>query len=307
MSAQATKTMVMPLGREGRPKPLRPFRVRPASTLKDEHEQVLALVGQNFCRLFAADLTTFVGAETDLTMAPVQQWSWDDLLASLPEPYCAARLTIPPLAGTGLITMDIRLATAIVEKLMGGAGVAQERSDPLTEVELTLLGEIHQRTMGDLADSLALVVETHPVISRQESRLELIRACAARSLLIAFELEVKMKTAEGHLRIAVPAEGLLASLEAFAGTSSSSASVASTGRMGTCAVEATVRFNETPLPSRRVAGLAPGDVIVLDHAVEDPLTLYVGDMPFLSVLAGRRGAQKAFAVIGPTTKKGADL
>ncbi|HET9061149.1 MAG TPA: flagellar motor switch protein FliM [Acidimicrobiales bacterium] len=307
MSAQATKTMVMPLGREGRPKPLRAFRVRPASTLKDEHEQVLALVGQNFCRLFAADLSTFVGAETDLTMAPVQQWSWDDLLASLPEPYCAARLSVPPLAGTGLITMDVPLATAIVEKLMGGAGAAQERSEPLTEVELTLLSEIHQRTMGDLADSLALVVETHPVISRQESRLELIRASAARSLLIAFEFEVRMNTAEGHLRIAVPAEGLLASLEAFAGTSSSSASVASTGRLGACAVEATVRFKETALPSRRVAGLAPGDVIVLDHPVEDPLTLYVGNIPFLSVLAGRRGTQKAFAVIGPTAKKGADL
>lgn len=307
MSAHETKDTVVPLGRGGRPKPLRPFRVRPASTLKDEHEQVLALVGQNFCRLFAADLTTFVGAETDVSMAPVQQWSWDDLLASLPEPYCAARLGVPPLVGTGLITMDVPLATAIAEKLMGGAGAAHDRSDPLTEVELTLLGEVHQRVMGDLSDSLALVVETNPVISRQESRLELIRASAARSLLIAFEFEVSVKTAEGHLRVALPAEGLLGSLEAFAGTSATTSSLGSTGRLGSCPVEASVRFNDTRLPSRRVAGLAPGDVIVLEHPVEDPLTVYVGSVPFLSVLAGRRGAQKAFAVIGPTTKKGADL
>jgi len=72
-------------------------------------------------------------------------------------------------------------------------------------------------------------------------------------------------------------------------------------------VETSVRFNETTVPSSRMVELAPGQVVVLNHPVEEPLTLYVGEVPFLAVLAGRRGNQKAFAVIGPTEKKGADL
>ena len=179
MTTQETQSTVVPLGRDGRPKPLRRLRIRPAGTLKDEHEQVLALVGQNFCRLFVADLSTFVRTEVDMTMVPVQQWSWDDLLNVLPEPYCAVRLSMPPIAGTGLIALDITLAIAIVEKLLGGAGQPQERAEPLTEVEVTLLGEVHQRAAEDLAEALSLVVETKPVTSRQESRLELIRAAPA--------------------------------------------------------------------------------------------------------------------------------
>lgn len=307
MSAQETQTVVAPLGRTGRPRPMRPFRVRPASTLKDEHEQVLALVGQNFCRLFTADLSTFVRCEVDMSMVPVQQWSWDDLLSVLPEPYCAVRLSMPPMAGTGIITIDVPLAIAIVEKLMGGAGVAQERHEPLTEVELSLLGELHQRAAGDIAEALSLVVETRPVAARQESRLELIRASAARNLLIALEFDIDIKSASGHFRIAIPAEALVAKLEAFAGTSSTVSSVADTGRLGQCPVEAAVRFNDTYLPSRRVVELAPGQVITLDHAVSEPLTLFVGEVPLLSVLAGRRGAQKAFAVVGPAGTKGAEL
>ena len=54
--------------------------MRPAGTLKEEHEQVLTLLTQNFCRLFAADMSTFVGSEVNMTLAPVLQWSWDDLL-----------------------------------------------------------------------------------------------------------------------------------------------------------------------------------------------------------------------------------
>ena len=105
-----------------------------------------------------------------------------------------------------------------------------------------------------------------------------------------------------------PAEPLTANLEAFSGTSSNApSSVASTGRVGKCPVEAAVRFNDTNIASRRVAELAPGEVITLAHPVEEPLTLYVGDVPFLSVLAGRRGNLKAFAVIGPTDKKGGEL
>jgi flagellar motor switch protein FliM len=307
MSAHEAQNTVVPLGRPGRPRPLRRFRMRPASTLKDEHEQVLALVGQNFCRLFGADLGTLVGSEAAISMVPVQQWSWDDLLNALPEPYCAARLSMPPMAGTGLIVVDIPLATAIVEKLLGGAGVAQERTSPLTEVELSLLAEVHQRTAADIAEALSLVVESRPVAARQESRLELIRAAPARSLLIALEFEVTLKSAAGHVRIAVPAEALTSSLEAFSGTSSTaSISVASAGRLGSCPVEASVRFNNTSLSSRRIVDLAPGDVVVLDHPVEEPLTLYIGGIPFLAVLAGRRGNQKAFAVIGPTDKKEGD-
>jgi len=307
MSAHEAQNTVVPLGRPGRPRPLRRFRMRPASTLKDEHEQVLALVGQNFCRLFGADLGTLVGSEAAISMAPVQQWSWDDLLNALPEPYCAARLSMPPMAGTALIVVDIPLATAIVEKLLGGAGVAQERTSPLTEVELSLLAEVHQRTAGDIAEALSLVVESRPVAARQESRLELIRAAPARSLLIALEFEVTLKSAAGRVRIALPAEALTSSLEAFSGTSSTaSTSVASAGRLGSCPVEASVRFNSTTVPSGRIVDLAPGDVMLLDHPAEEPLTLYVGGVPFLAVLAGRRGNQKAIAVIGPSDKKRGD-
>lgn len=299
--------MVAPLGQDGKEKALRRFRVRPATTLKDEHEQVLALVGQNFCRLFGADLSTYVASEVDINMLPVQQWSWDDLLAALPDPYCAARLSMPPMQGTGIMSVDIPLATAIVEKLLGGAGIGQQRTEPLTEVELSLLAELHQRAAGDLAESLSLVVETKPVASRQESRLELIRASTAGSLLVAFEFEIRMHAAEGHVRIALPAEALISKLEAFAGTSAVVSSLRDTGRLGDCPVEASVRFNETDMVSRRVVDLFPGSVIVLRHPVDEPLTLFIGEVPYLSVLAGRRGSQKAFAVIGPTNKKGAEL
>src|ERR1035438_7542853 len=110
MDPEEAQRAVVPLGRGGRPKPLRRLRVRPASTLREEHEQVLALLSQNFCRLFAADLSTLVGSEVEMTLAPAQQWSWDDLLNALPEPYCAARLSMPPIAGTGLIILEVPMA-----------------------------------------------------------------------------------------------------------------------------------------------------------------------------------------------------
>jgi flagellar motor switch protein FliM len=306
MNPEEAQRAVVPLGRDGRPKPLRPLRVRPAGTLKEEHEQVLSLLCQNFCRLFAADLSTFVGSEVDITLAPVQQWSWDDLLNVLPEPYCAVRLTMAPIGGTGLMILDVPMAIAIIEKLLGGAGVAQESAEPLTEVELALLSELHQRAASDLAESLALLVETQPVVARQESRLELIRATPGRSLLIGLEFDITMHDAAGHFRVAIPASGLLAKLEAFTGTTAAPVSVGDTGRLGGCSLETSVRFNETPLASRRVVDLVPGDVVVLNHRTDEPLTLFVGDVPYLSVLAGRRGAQKAFAVVGLPPKKGAD-
>jgi flagellar motor switch protein FliM len=56
------------------------------------------------------------------------------------------------------------------------------------------------------------------------------------------------------------------------------------------------------MSSREIVALSPGDVIALAHPTDKPLTLYVGETPFLAVLAGRRGNQKAFAVVGPYAK-----
>ena len=241
-------------------------------------------------------------------MGPVQQWSWDDLLSALPEPYCAARLAMPPMAGTGLMSLDMALATAVVEKLLGGAGQPLERDQPLTEVEVTLLGELHQRGAEDLAEALSLVVGTRPVTSRQESRLELIRAAPGRTLLVALDFEVDMKSERAHARRR-PDRGAARQVAGLRGSSPTTASVADAGSLAACPVEAAVRFNDTPLGSRRVVELSPGDVATLAHRTDSPLTLYVGEVPFLAVLAGRRGSHKAFAVVGPyakdrTNKKG---
>ena len=72
-------------------------------------------------------------------------------------------------------------------------------------------------------------------------------------------------------------------------------------------MEASVRFNETDLPSRTIVDLARARSYASSTQSTEPLTLYVGRVPYLSGLAGRRRPRKAFAVIGPTAEKGADL
>jgi flagellar motor switch protein FliM len=298
LMADSPSSTVVPVGRGPRVKAIRPFRVRPARTLKDEHERVLSLVGDSFCRVFGADLSAMVRSEVVIAPAPSQQWSWADLLAALPEYYCAARVAMPPMLGSSLLTMDMSLATAFVERLLGGAGQPQERSQPLTEVETSLLLELHQRIAGDLAEALSLVVATEPMTSRQESRLELIRAAPARTLLVVLEFDIDMGTAKGALRFAIPAEPLLAKLENFAGAGASEASsVESKGTLAGCPVEGAVRFNDTVLRWGDVIALAPGDVVTLSHHVSEPLSLCVGGIRYLPVVAGRRGHHKAFAVV----------
>ena len=130
------------------------------------------------------------------------------------------------------MSVDIPLATAIVEKLLGGAGIGQQRTEPLTEVELSLLAELHQRAAGDLAESLSLLVETKPVASRQESRLELIRASTAGSLLVAFEFEIRMTPPRGMSASPFPPRPSSPSSRRSPGRPPWLASLRDTGRLG---------------------------------------------------------------------------
>ena len=95
--------------------------------------------------------------------------------------------------------LDIPIAIAIIEKLLGGAGLAQESVEPLTEVELTLLSELHQRAASDLAESLALLVETQPVVTRPgEPARSCVRAARPAACCIGLEFDLTMQDAAGQ-------------------------------------------------------------------------------------------------------------
>lgn len=298
MESDDTAQMVLPVGRSGPPRQVRPYKVRAARSLSEQHQSHLTVVAETFHKTFTQWLQSRSRAEVAITMAPAQRWSWADLLAKLPDPYCGAPFDAAPLAGPGLITVSMPLASALVDRLLGGHGAAPEADPaPLTEVGLEVLNEFQQHTLAALAAALEVIVTFHPTVDRQGSRLELVKTARPSYGTVLLSFGVSVGDATGTVRIALPGEPIIAHLDAITGTTAAPVPTASLDRrLLDTPVELSVRFDPASFTPDAILGLAIGDVITIPHPIDRPLTVWVGEQPYLSAVAGRRGSQLAFAV-----------
>ena len=67
--------------------------------------------------------------------------------------------------------------------------------------------------------------------------------------------------------------------------------------LGEVPVDVTIEFEPVRLSPARIAELAPGDVITLNHRVMTPLTVRCGDFAFTRAIPGREGNRLAGLVV----------
>ena len=112
-------------GRTRRSAP-RTYDFRRPTKLSREHVRVLQIAQEAFARQATTILTSQLRAAARFELAGIEQFSYDDYLATLPEPVFIATFTLEPLPGKGLLAYPLDIAMATVDHMLGGSGAAEQ-------------------------------------------------------------------------------------------------------------------------------------------------------------------------------------
>ena len=138
--------------RRGEP---RTYDFRRPTKLSREHVRVLQIAQEAFARQATTILTTFLRAGARLELVGIEQFSYDDYLATLPNPVFISTFTLEPLAGKGLLAYPLDIAMAIVDHMLGGSGTAEQPNRPMTAMETTITNHLLSRLLDEFAASFA--------------------------------------------------------------------------------------------------------------------------------------------------------
>jgi flagellar motor switch protein FliM len=229
-----------------------------------------------------------------------KQISYGEYIGTLPNPTSLTRFILPPLEGTAVLHLDLKLALAIVERVLGGKGdpVDDEDVRPATAIE----EKVVQRVMGDLLQALRAawirVVDFDPTFTTSESipyYLQLSQM--ADDIVIAVDFKVVVSDEfgvllEGDLSICYPyilLQPIASSLKAsqlFG--SSSGASLSDDIRNGLEKVKAPIRCNlvRDKLRLQDLLEMEIGDVLTFRTNLEQAAEVVIGKT---SVFWGRPG------------------
>ena len=272
--------------------------------LSREHVRTLQICFETYARSCGTLLTTRLRAVSSMTLASIEQLTYDEFTASLDNPTVLAVVTIEPLAGTVVMELSSAAAMTAIDHMLGGPGGPQPER-PLTEVEMPLLRGLLERMLGELRYGFETLVDISPKLREIEYNAQFLRAHQPGDAVVVASFDMKIGTEECLASICVPFNSILPVLEKQETIELTpaermvrdSAHRNLTAGLSAAPIDVAVRFQPIRMRTDDIVDLRPGDVVPLGHPTSLPLEVTVNETVFAHAVPGNQGARLACLVV----------
>jgi flagellar motor switch protein FliM len=273
--------------------------------LAREHAHVLKVAMSTFGRQTTTVLTTSLRAVSSLSLTQIEELSYDEYLTGMPDGAVCAVMTLDPLPGKALLTLDQTTILTMIDHLLGGPGTENQPDRPLSDIEQSLMKHLLGRLLRELAYALEPLTATTPHILGLESNVQFIQAAAATDPVISARLELTVGRRTSFADLCFPYAMLAPAFDLLSDnqdqrerqTLRRQAAVLTTQRLGDVDIEVAVRFDPMRLPSADIGRLTVGDVVTLGHKTTKPLTVTSANTTFALAVPGSSGKRLAALIV----------
>ncbi len=121
---------------------VQPYDFRRPERFSKDQLRALRFLQDRFARQLSTSVAAYLRTSSDVQVARVEELTYGDFLASLPETTAIFALDFQPVSGTGAVEMDLDAAFACVHSMLGGRGKSTVEARALTDIEQSILGKI---------------------------------------------------------------------------------------------------------------------------------------------------------------------
>lgn len=286
----------------------RTYDFRRPVRLAREHAHVLKMAMGTFGRQATTVLTTSLRVISTLTLADLEELSYDEQIGSLQPGTVCIVLGMDPLPGRALLTLQQDTLLQMIDYLLGGPGTEQQPDRPVTEIEQALVKYLLSRVLRELAYALEPIARTNPAMVALENNAQFVQAAAPTDPMVVAHFDLALGERVSQLSLCLPYQMLAEGLgELSKGEDAEEkarlrqvAAQQTTRRLADVEVDVSVRFDPAKLPSEQIWRLTVGDVLALEHKTSAPLSVTSAATVFAKAVPGSSGKKLAALVVsGP--------
>jgi len=290
-----------------RPEP-KVFDFRRPSKFSREHMRGLEVVHEMFVRRASSSLSHRLRTVVSIEPFSTDQITYEDYIRSMPNPSVIGTVGLDPLPGSIVLEMSTQLALAFVDRLLGGEGVKAPMRGP-TDIEGRVIRDILRTTVDSLRETLEPVQEVEPTLRSVDFNPRFVQIVAPTEMILLLGYTVKLGSgAEGIISLCYPFSTIEPALERLERRVRIEGVVATEGETPPLAavvpnldVPLAIRLRTSAVPTSQLASLNVGDVILLDHRVDEPARGEIGGRHLVTARLGRRGRRLAVQIAGWST------
>lgn len=267
---------------------------RPAKFSK-EHLRTLEIIFEHYGRLLSTNLPVYLRKNVQVKVASSETVTFSEFTNALSNPAILGIINFSPLQGDIIIELQTNLGYAMIDRMLGGAGVPLDKNRDFSEIELSILDRIMVTCMSLLREPWKNVVELEPFMERIESNPQFAQVIAPNEMIAIVTLNVKIGDIEGFMNVCLPFITLESIMDKLNTKYWFSTMQEASDESYQEHIEAMIRRVDIPIKAvlgksvisvMDFASLQVGDIIRLDTRVDDELEIYAGNLKKFTALPG---------------------
>jgi flagellar motor switch protein FliM len=251
-----------------------------------DHIRSLTRIHENFARYlttyFSAQLRTFV----QINVVQVEQLPYDEFIRSIPKMTILNIFEAEPLEGRMVLEVHPNVAYAMLDRMLGGQGVAPSKINNLTEIETIIMERIFSRTFESLQEAWKTIIDISPRLEALETNPQFMQIVSPNETIALISFSTKIGDTTGMINLCIPhvvIEPIMSRLSVHHWFVSQKKARAPEEveileqRVNKAKLPIVAELGESSLTIKEFLGLNIGDVISLNKSVDDGLKIKVGD------------------------------
>jgi len=251
-------------------------------------------------------LTRVYGGAAQVRLERVEEEAFGLLLSSLAPHTYTCVLNLEPLKARGILYVESRICLSFVDRVLGGFSKEPPQPRPLTAIDEATVEGVIERMLGCLREHWRDFCDIKLTVEDRRTEPDMVELWNKGEPVLVVTLAMSGGLGEGLIRLCMPVARLKAAVDGSvlraAGQAASPEQAAEVRKKLMRSLERTklsvaAAFEPVEVPMRNLMNLRTGDILRVDHPVDEPILLRVGRKARFAVKMGLRGRRKAVQVV----------
>lgn len=274
------------LKKEETQRKIRSYDFKRAVRFSKDHIRSLTRIHENFARYlttyFSAQLRTFV----QINVVQVEQLPYDEFIRSIPKMTILNIFEAEPFKGRMVLEVNPNVAFAMLDRMLGGTGMAPSKINALTEIETTVMERIFSRAFDSLQEAWKNVLDIEPRLEALETNPQFMQIVSPNETIALISLSTKIGDTTGMINLCIPhvvIEPIMPKLSVhhwFVSEKKTRVPIEVEKlrqRVTKAKLPISVELGTSNITVHELMQLAVGDVIALNKSVDSGLSIRVGE------------------------------
>ncbi len=260
-----------------------------------EHLRTLEIIFEHYSRLISTNLPVYLRKNVQVVVASSETVTFNEFTNALSNPVILGIINFAPLNGTVIMDLATNLGYAMLDRMLGGAGVPLEKSREFSEIEMTIIEKMLVMFTQLLREPWKNVIDISPVLQRLETNPQFAQVIAPNDMIAIVTLNMKIGDVEGFMNVCLPFLTLEDVMDKLNTKYWFSTMQENHDENYEAYIESLIR--KVDIPVRAVLGksvisvndfmnLQVGDCIRLGSRVDEDMNIYVGNIKKFTALPG---------------------